>query len=133
MFNKGLFNRLLFNRFLPLFKDRTTIDLLGRLLGERNLEGLFQPFFELSGLQSVSIEKLGSLFYKYDLLGNYKIYYNLNGEMIEILSGEGAKAGVELIGRLEAAALGGVVNQEDLTGELQEAINEFQNFGDGQC
>ena len=95
MFNKGLFNRLLFNRAISLFRDRDEITLLGELVGYRTLEGLFQPELSLEGIENLTIEQFGQLSYAKNLLGQYQIYYNLDGERIVVLTGEGAKAAVE--------------------------------------
>lgn len=100
MFNKGLFNRLLFNRVLPLFKNAEEVNLLGELIGFRNLEGLFQPRLSLNGIRNLTIEQYGNFAYTKELDGSYVIHYYLDGEFVKILADGDADEVLNLLGEL---------------------------------
>ena len=101
MFNRMEFNKTLFNRLVPLFRDYSEITLFGELRSFEELIGLFQPYFELQGLENITIENYGQIKYLEKLDGSYRLFYDLDGEqVIELISGAEAKYIIELIGQV---------------------------------
>jgi hypothetical protein len=127
MFNKALFNKTLFNRILPLFRDKETISLIGERIGFDVLEGLFQPSLGLYGIENLTIEQFGNFGYEQDLDGNYKIYYDLDGQLITVLKDVKAERVIELLGRLDAAVESGEELSKELLGELLEVNKDGEN------
>ena len=126
MFNKGLFNRLLFNRVISLFRDAEQILLLGEYLGATVLEGLFQPELSLIGIQNLTIEQYGNLSFSQKLDGSYTIFYNLEGELTTILEDGVAFEVIEMLGEAvdiiekgaaENTALDGNTNEVNIDGK----------------
>jgi len=127
MFNKGLFNRLLFNRVLPLFRDAEQILLLGEYLGTSVLEGLFQPELSLIGIQNLTVEQYGNLSFSQKLDGSYTIFYNLEGELTTILEDGVAFEVIEMLGEAVDIIEKGAAENVALDGKINEVSKDGEN------
>ena len=127
MFNKGLFNRLLFNRVLPLFRDAEQILLLGEYLGASVLEGLFQPELSLIGIQNLTVEQYGNLSFSQKLDGSYTIFYNLEGELTTILEDGVAFEVIEMLGEAVDIIEKGAAENVALDGRINEVNKDGEN------
>ena len=127
MFNKGLFNRLLFNRVLPLFRDAEQIPLLGEYLGASVLEGLFQPELSLIGIQNLTVEQYGNLSFSQKLDGSYTIFYNLEGELTTILEDGVAFEVIEMLGEAVDIIEKGAAENVALDGKINEVSKDGEN------
>lgn len=127
MFNKSLFNRTLFNRILPLFRNKEIISLIGERIGWEALEGWFQPILSLSGIENLTIEQFGNFCYILNENGSCEIYYNLNGQLIEVMNDIAAERVIELVGELDAAIQSGEELTEELLGKLSEVNKDGKN------
>jgi len=127
MFNKGLFNRLLFNRVISLFRDAEQIHLLGELLGFTYLEGLFQPVLSLLGVRHLTVEHYGNLSFSQNLDGSYTIFYNLEGELTIILEEGNATDVITLLGDAVDIIENGTETNVTLEGEKGEVNKDGEN------
>ena len=127
MFNKGLFNRLLFNRVIDLFRDAEQVRLLGELLGFSTLEGLFQPELSLIGIQNLTIQQYGNLSFTQNLDGSYQIFYNLEGELVTILEEGNASDVISILGEAVDVIENGAAENVTLLGENKEVNKDGEN------
>jgi len=127
MFNKGLFNRLLFNRVIDLFRDAEQVRLLGELPGFSTLEGLFQPELSLIGIQNLTIQQYGNLSFTQNLDGSYQIFYNLEGELVTILEEGNASDVISILGEAVDVIENGAAENVTLLGENKEVNKDGEN------
>jgi hypothetical protein len=79
MFNKTSFNKTLFNRLIPLFRNYTEIELFGEAKGFEGLLGILNYYANLIGVEQITINKLGQLYFTVEITGEEIIVYEMDG------------------------------------------------------